>query len=325
MIVPRRRGFLLVLVLLTAASAFGHSAPNAAVTDPAAAQAKKDHLRKAEKQIDQRSSQTTGIQVGEPKVYDDSLLQQMLSAARARLASLQVLDQTGIAGHLGSVTGTTQSISSFSLSAQGPTLPQVATTNTGATNSTVSGTSNTTTRGATPGTSDTTNSQTTAAAPTSSSTTTTPQISPPTATLPAPSTSLLSTFGVSASDLLGEQMQLTYEIANLQLLLGGSLSDWTIGTSKIVKPRVTLGFPITIDPDKRAKDATAVVEIEVEKDSVQPFSPTSPLRSLPCYPARRPTTSPRSQTRAWQSALGSRHRPSPWPEHTGTARRLTIW
>jgi hypothetical protein len=60
-------------------------------------------------------------------------------------------------------------------------------------------------------------------------------------------------------------MQLTYEIANLRLLLAGSLTDWTIGTSKIVKPRVTLGFPITINPGKRAKDATAVVEVEIEK------------------------------------------------------------
>jgi hypothetical protein len=85
-------------------------------------------------------------------------------------------------------------------------------------------------------------------------------------TPPAPTTSLPSTYSVSSQDVLDEQMQLTYEIANLQLLLEGSLSDWTIGTSKIVKPRVTLGFPITIAPDKGDKDATAVIEVEVEKD-----------------------------------------------------------
>jgi hypothetical protein len=227
----------------------------------------KEQRRDEERTIDQRGSLSTGIIVGLPKVYDDSQLQQMLNAAQARLTSLQVLDQSGIASHLGAVTGATQSISSFGLSVQGPTLPQVATTNAGATNSAVNGTSNTTTTGATPGTSDTTNSQTTATTPTTSVTTTSPQMSPPTATLPASSTSLPSSFGVSASDLLQEQMQLTYEIANLRLLLGSSLTDWTIGTTKIVKPRVTLGFPITIDPDRHSKDATAVVEVEVEKDS----------------------------------------------------------
>ena len=282
---PRRRGFLLVLLLLVGANGSGQNAPSSTtVPDEAAVRKEKERLRGVEKQVDQRDTESTGIQVGQPKVYDDSLLQQMLNSARARLASLQVLDQGGIASHLGSVTGASQSISSFGLSVQGPTLPQMATTNTGATNSTVSGTSDTTTTGATPGTSNTTSSQTTAATPTTSSTTTTPQVSPPTASLPAPSTSLPSTFGVSASDLLGEQMQLTYEIANLQLLLAGSLSDWTIGTSKVVKPRVTLGFPITIDPDKRAKDATAVVEIEIVKDptnAVQSPEPPAVLTLLP--------------------------------------------
>src|SRR5260370_19163815 len=32
----------------------------------------------------------------------------------------------------------------------------------------------------------------------------------------------------------------------------------------LIKPRTTLGFPITINPDKRFKDAVAVVEVEGE-------------------------------------------------------------
>ncbi|MBB5056420.1 hypothetical protein HDF16_001105 [Granulicella aggregans] len=227
----------------------------------------KKKRRELEKAIDQRAVETTGIEVAQPKIYDDSLLQQMLNAAEAKLMSLQILDQSGIASHLGAVTGATQSISSFGLSVQGPTLPQIATTNNGATSSTVTGDTNTTTTGATPGTSSTTSSQTTAGAPTTNVTTTTPQMAPPSVTVPAPSTTLPSSFSVSGSDLLGEQMQLTYEIANLRLLLEGSLNDWTVGTTKLVKPRVTLGFPITINPDKHAKDATAVVEIEIDKDT----------------------------------------------------------
>lgn len=76
--------------------------------------------RDKEKQIEQRDRDFNGIQVGAPKIYDDSVLQQMLNAAVARLASLQVLDQTGIASRLGSVTGASQQISSFGLTVQGP-------------------------------------------------------------------------------------------------------------------------------------------------------------------------------------------------------------
>jgi len=90
-------------------------------------------------------------------------------------------------------------------------------------------------------------------------------------------------------------MQLTYEISNLQLLLDGSLSDWTVGTSKIVKPRVTLGFPISIAPGKREKDATAVIEIEIENDpdAKVSFGPNTPA---PDEPPAITTLLPREKT-----------------------------
>jgi hypothetical protein len=61
-------------------------------------------------------------------------------------------------------------------------------------------------------------------------------------------------------------MQLTYEIANLRLLMEGSLSDWQIrgGRLNMTKPRITVGFPITLSPDKRHKNAVAIVEVMVE-------------------------------------------------------------
>jgi hypothetical protein len=65
------------------------------------------------------------------------------------------------------------------------------------------------------------------------------------------------------SDALNEQMQLTYEIANLQLLLEGSLTDRFVKNTGITKPRTTLGFPITITPQSKYKNAVAVVEVEV--------------------------------------------------------------
>src|SRR5260370_28960205 len=60
-----------------------------------------------------------GITVGQPKVYDDALLQQMLQDAEVRLATLQVIDQTEIAKRLGAVTGASQQISSLGLNVQG--------------------------------------------------------------------------------------------------------------------------------------------------------------------------------------------------------------
>jgi hypothetical protein len=221
-----------------------------------------------EKAIDDRISASNGIDVGQPKVYDDSLLQQLLNSAQAQLTSLQVLSQTGISNNFGAVTGATQQISSFALSAQGgPPLSTVANTANGATTQVATTTGSQTNNGVV----------TTTTNPVQNTTTT---LAPPAAvvaTPPAPSTSLPSAFGVSASDILNEQMQVTYEIANLRLLLEGPLSDRILNTSDgktFMKPRTTLGFPITISPDKRFKDAVAVVEVEVESAAAQDLSGT---------------------------------------------------
>jgi hypothetical protein len=71
-------------------------------------------------------------------------------------------------------------------------------------------------------------------------------------------------FSVSSLDILNEEMQLTYEIANLELLLEGALSDRFIRNQRIVKPRATIGFPISLAPQPRFKNAVAVVEVDVE-------------------------------------------------------------
>lgn len=220
-----------------------------------------------EKALSKRLIESNGIVVGEPKVYDDSVLQQMLNSAEAQLASLQVLSQSGISANFGAVTGANQQISSFALSAQaGPPSATIATTDNGATTQVAS----TLTPGSTGN-----STVTTTTAPVQNTTTT---LSPPAAvvaTPPAPSTSLPATFGVSASDILNEQMQVTFEIANLRLLLEGPLSDRILqgkNGQTFLKPRTTLGFPITIMPTKRYKDAVAVVEVEVETDPDQNLS-----------------------------------------------------
>lgn len=279
--------FLLAIVILSISTTVGQE-PKVKKIDTC--RQDKEKTRQREWMLEKRDADNKGILVGEIKVYDDSMLQQMLNAAQARLLSLQVLDQTGIASKLGAITGANQSISGFALSAQGPPSPTIATTNNGATSSTQTTSSNTTVTGSTPSATLLSSIQNTAGAPVTNVTTTAPSVSVPTVSAPAPSTSLPTSFSGSASDLLNEQMQLTYEIANLRLLLEGSLNDRILikkdpkgNETRFVKPRVTLGFPITLCPDSRYKNAVAVVEVEIEKAdiSLAPEEPPAILALLP--------------------------------------------
>lgn len=242
----------------------------ALVSQMAWAQTSSD-VRDHEKEIERRECASKGITVGSPKVYDDSLLQQMLNRAQAQLMSLQFLDQSGIASRLGSIAGANMQYSSQALSVQGGPAPSVATTANGMTNSTVSTLK-------APATSP--DVQTTVNQPVTNVVTTSPQTTAPNPTPPAATVSMPTAFSVSASDLLSEQMQLTYEIANLRLLLEGSLTDRAFYDAKkgytIAKPRATVGFPITISPPKRYKNGVAIVEVEVETSPKQNFEPGAP-------------------------------------------------
>ena len=76
-------------------------------------------------------------------------------------------------------------------------------------------------------------------------------------TLPsAPAYTLPSTYQTSAGDLLNEQLQLSLQTINLQLLLGGSLADQN-------RAKVTLGFPVNISVPPGFKYQGAVAEVEV--------------------------------------------------------------
>ena len=196
-----------------------------ALADARTARSRAQSADNAEDLIDQRTESGNGIYVDEPKVYDDALLQQMLTTAQSRLVSIQTLDQSGIAKAVGNVTGANQQIASFG--AAGGVLPPSVTTAAGTTSS---------------------------------------AFSLPTGAAPGPTTSLPSSQAPSASDVLNEQVQLTAEIANLRLLLEGSLSDQImVGAQEtFAKPRATLGFPVIISPQRHYKNAVAVVEVIVE-------------------------------------------------------------
>ena len=230
-------------------------------------------LRAAEK-IEERTS--NGIFVGSPKVYDDSSLQLMLNSARARLATIQAIDQTGLLSRIGAVTGASLNQSSLAFSVTGAPIPgSVVTANAPTGNTVVS-------------TEDGGSTVTTTNLPVAGTVTTHPQQNP---TLPAaPSgggVALPTSYSVSALDALSEQMQLTYEIANLQLLLEGSLNDRYVKNMRLVKPRTTLGFPITITSLPQYKNAVAIVEVQVT-NADRNFERTSTSNDKPSVTALLP-------------------------------------
>src|SRR5436305_7111171 len=140
---PRILLTLLILSAVLAATpgsmAFkGHVPKPAPISsDDSEEQKAKQHKEQRAKEaaIEQRDKDRNGISIGEPKVYDDALLQQMLTSAQAKLAALQVLDQTKLLGALGAVQGADLRTSSLAINAMGAPLPQVVTTDKGATGS----------------------------------------------------------------------------------------------------------------------------------------------------------------------------------------------
>jgi hypothetical protein len=100
-------------------------------------------------------------------------------------------------------------------------------------------------------------------------TATAPTITPSTLTLPGQ-------YSPGASAVLNEQLELTYEITGYELLLEGALSDHYLRykpsndtDSQLVRPRVTIGIPVTIKPRKGDENAVAEIIVEV--------TPTSPV------------------------------------------------
>jgi len=77
-------------------------------------------------------------------------------------------------------------------------------------------------------------------------------------------------FGESASDLLADQVNLTYQIFNLRMLLERSLTDRLLpnpGGSDHPRLQAVVGFDVSLDPPKEAKDSVAIVEVTISEDS----------------------------------------------------------
>jgi hypothetical protein len=224
---------------------------------------------------------TNGIQVGSPKFYDDASLKLMLDQTRARLGAVNGINEAALTGHFGAVTGSTFDQSQFGIQVLGPTAPTVATTNNGATNQT------TTNNGLPSGQTSLPATTVVTTNPSQSVVSTTAPTAAALPTLPSgTSYTMPSSMAGSALDVLNEEMQLTYEITNLQLLLEGALSDRFVKNQNFIKPRTTIGFPISITPPPGYHNAVAVVEIEVR----------TPNESLSDEPPIITTILPREKT-----------------------------
>ena len=206
-----------------------------------------------------------GIHVGKPKVYDSRELTLMLDNLSQSLQGKQFVDPAQLAKALGNVQGFRENDTSFAFQANGAVGPGAASVFAGtagaASTAPATDSSSSVTPGVTINVSPTLNagSTTAPAATTSAPATTGPQ--PP--ALPSLQTppSYTPTFGSNGSDLLSDEVNLTYQLYNVRMLLDRSLTDRMIGK----KPRLqaVVGFDIDIEPDKTAKDAAAVVQVSV--------------------------------------------------------------
>jgi hypothetical protein len=175
-----------------------------------------------------------GIVAGEPKIYDDSSLDQMLQAYQAQLAQLKAFDNPTLINRIGALQGATSQQSSFAAQATGrPTLDLTSTVTTGANAGTQTVAKQPSVTPAVPGITD------------------------------SGAGALPSSFSTSASDALGEEAQLAFEIANLRLLLQESLTDRYFNGTDLTKRIVTVGIPISIEPIGGSEGAAAEVEIAV--------------------------------------------------------------
>jgi len=243
-----------------------------------------------------------GIHVGQPKTYDDRSLELMLQSAEQRLRTLQLLDQARIASNVGNIQGGSQSETGFGLQITGsPTPATVANTSSGDTlssgttqssgNSIATNTGSTLTTGTNPpatslsttvsnsvtGNGAVSNNSSASNTSSNSLQTSTPSVTPVAPPPVSESGLALSTNGApSASDILNEEMQLTYEIANLRLLLQGSLNDRFIPGSRILKQHATVGFPISIEPPNDPRYKNAVAEITVIVTTGPVFNSSEP-------------------------------------------------
>jgi hypothetical protein len=232
----------------------------------------------------------------------------MLQSARLSLQQLRFIDQASIAKGIGTLQGASLQQSALGLSVTGTPLPSINTTTTAPTTTTGStfgltgsasqmgnvSTSEGNTLTLAPGSpvtqtltsqsnvgSSTSNQENTSqnvqinsSGPTQQTVTNRGAITPTAPSLPQTGATftLPSSFSTSASDLLNDETQLTFEVANLSLLLEGSLNDRFVKGTKILKQRTTIGFPVSIATPSGKQYRNAVAEVEAIVRTISPLT-----------------------------------------------------
>jgi hypothetical protein len=207
-----------------------------------------------------------GISVGDPKIFDNRALALMLEALNESLRATTVIDGTKLAATFGNLQGFQQDAIARSFSLQGAPLPGIVETSklTGANENLTGGATTTTTvqpSGAVTANVITNESQKATSGTENSTQTTTPARSPVTPALPGFLTPPTFTpqFGPNGGDLLTDQVNLTYQIVNLRLLLDRALTDRLYGDAP--RLQAVLGFNVSLDPPRDSQDSAAFVEI----------------------------------------------------------------
>jgi len=220
-----------------------------------------------------------GIHVGDAKVYDERELTLMLDSLNQSIQGKNFIDQSKLAAALGNVQGFQNTDTSFSVFANGAVGPQAASVF--ANNLPASGASAATPplTATPPSTSPTVsiniNPAGTATTPTAATTGGPTGFGPSLPTLPTlqAAPNFNPNFGPSGGDLLTDEVNLTYQMFNLSMLLSRSLTDRTYrdpsgtGHSRL---HAVVGFDIDIEPDNHAKDAVAVVEVTASMSRCNP-------------------------------------------------------
>jgi hypothetical protein len=175
---------------------------------------------------------SNGISVGDPKVFDNRSLSIMLDQLNQQLASVQTINGTTVNGAITNQQGAESHTRSLSVSLAASAVPGAAAA------------------------ADKANPQ--------------PPSPPGAATLPTAPT-FTPTFGNSAGDLLSDQVNLSYQIFNIRMLLERALSDRLYeGKTRL---QAVVGFQVSIDPPQQATDQAAFVEVTVTSaDSGKPPS-----------------------------------------------------
>jgi hypothetical protein len=211
-----------------------------------------------------------GITVGIPRAFDNRTLTLMLEGLSSSLAGLKFVDQKSIAQALGTLQGSQVHEVARELTLQGLPTPQAQTSASQTAGQT------TQTGGANPA-STTTASQTSSASSTTPSTTPTIPWNPDLAT--APPSAQTPSYSIGASDLLTEQVDLTYQIFNIRMLLDRALGDRLLWDhSGVSKPRLqtVIGTNVWLDPPRDAENSAAVVEITIEQATPTPLEGERP-------------------------------------------------